>query len=104
MAMMNCTYKAILCAARNYYKNQTKELHKIDKVVAPIAGFLSGLWLYFDNKWRANLFTILLISKAYDPVVNLTSKANYIKPFVEKQPFDKNHLLAFIWLLSSVLG
>lgn len=104
MGLMNCTYKAILCGVRNYYKNSSKDLLRCDKVVAPIAGFCAGLWLNLDNKWRRNLFTILLISKAYDPVVNLTSQASQLKPIIEKQPFNKSHLIAFIWLLSSVLG
>ena len=105
MGLMNCTYRAILCGFRNYYKNKSiEDLAKCDKIVAPIAGFCSGLWLYFDNKWRRNLFTILLISKAYDPMVNLISKAPLVEPIIEKQPFNKNHLLALVWLFASVLG
>ena len=48
----------------------------------------------------------LLISKAYDPIVNLVANASQIKPMIEKQaPFlKKSHLLAFVWFLSSVLA
>jgi hypothetical protein len=48
--LLNATYKAILCLVRRLYPlNQTE---KANKVAAPIAGFIAGMTLVFENKFR----------------------------------------------------
>lgn len=84
MAMINATYRAILCAFRTYCEKHGKDLKTSDQLVAPLAGFCAGLWLIFDSKWRRNIWCVLLISKAYDPVVNLISEQKSIKSVLSK--------------------
>ena len=84
MAMINSSYRAILCAFRTYCEKNGKDLKTCDHMVAPLAGFCAGLWLIFDDKWRRNLFMFLLLSKAYDPVVNTLSKQKSIKSVLSR--------------------
>ena len=65
-ALINATYKVILCHFRRLL---AKRKDICDKVAAPIAGFSSALWLYFDDDWRKNLYAILMTSKATDALV-----------------------------------
>ena len=65
--MINATYKVILCILRRVLEKR-KDI--CDKVAAPIAGFSSALWLYFDDDWRKNLYAILMTSKATDALVS----------------------------------
>ena len=65
-ALINATYKFILCVFRRLL---AKRKDICDKVAAPIAGFSSALWLYFDDDWRKNLYAILMTSKATDALV-----------------------------------
>ena len=65
-ALINATYKIILCVFRRVL---AKHQEICDKVAAPIAGFSSALWLYFDDDWRKNLYAILMTSKATDALV-----------------------------------
>ena len=44
LALMNATYKMMLCILRRYYNNDRKS--------APIAGFIAGLWSILDVKKR----------------------------------------------------
>ena len=64
-SLINCTFKAILCILRRYLKS--------DKLSAPIAGFIAGLWLFFESKWRRGLYMVLLMSKAIDAILNFTT-------------------------------
>lgn len=40
LALMNSSYKLVLCFLRRFIKS--------DKIIAPIAGFLAGLWSILD--------------------------------------------------------
>jgi len=44
IALINFTYRIVLCFQRHFSGNRNP-----DKFAAPIAGFISGLWLGFDN-------------------------------------------------------
>lgn len=48
--LLNATYKAVLCLVRRIYPAHMTE--RANKVAAPIAGFLAGLTLVFENKFR----------------------------------------------------
>ena len=52
------------------YKRNKNVNNDIDKSFAPIAGFFAGLWIIYDVKWRRNLYAILLLSKAFDAIIN----------------------------------
>jgi hypothetical protein len=52
------------------YKNNKNVNYEIDKSFAPIAGFCAGIWIIYDIKWRRNIYTILLLSKAFDAIIN----------------------------------
>ena len=57
-AFMNSSYKLVLCFLRRILKN--------DKLVAPIAGFLAGIFSILDAKKRRQLGAVLLLSRAFD--------------------------------------
>jgi hypothetical protein len=45
--LMNAVYKAVLCLVRRMYKSNDTE--RANRHAAPIAGFLAGLTLLFEN-------------------------------------------------------
>jgi hypothetical protein len=73
-ALMNATYKFVLCIFRRL---MAKRADICDKVAAPVAGFTSALWLYFDDDWRKNLYAILMVSKATDSLVNAAQNCEF---------------------------
>ena len=97
-ALINATYKIILCSFRRVLAKH----HKIcDKVAAPIAGFSSALWLYFDDDWRKNLYAILMTSKATDALVSAAQNSEVGKEhFENNETFTRNQL----YFVSFVLG
>lgn len=73
-ALINATYKIVLCFFRRLL---AKRADICDRVGAPIAGFTSALWLYFDDDWRQNLYAILMTSKATDAIVCYTQNTEF---------------------------
>ena len=63
LAMMNATYKMVLCFLRRYLKD--------DKLSAPIAGILAGLWIGLENKNRRAFMAVLLMSRMFDAQTRL---------------------------------
>ena len=63
MALMNSSYKFILCLLRRYNIS--------DKIAAPIAGFIAGLSIKIDVKHRRIFIMMLLMSRVLDTMVNL---------------------------------
>lgn len=73
ITLVNATYKAILCFIRNYFKNANA-----DRWAAPLAGFLSGLWLNYDPvKSRVNFLMIIIWSKSIDCLFNMLLRKYY---------------------------
>ncbi len=67
--LLNATYKAVLCLVRRCYRaDQTK---RANQVAAPIAGFLAGMNLVFENKFRKEYLTIIALSRLVDTGLNL---------------------------------
>ena len=63
MAMINATYKVVLCFLRRYLKD--------DRLSAPIAGVLAGLWIGLENKNRRALMAVLFMSRMFDTQTRL---------------------------------
>ena len=49
-----------------------------DKINAPVAGFISGLSVGFESKSRKALFTILVVSRCIDSILNFLQEEGYI--------------------------
>lgn len=64
LACMNSSYKFILCFLRRFIKN--------DKVIAPIAGFIAGLFSILDQQKRRQFLTCILLSRFCDSVVKIS--------------------------------
>ena len=58
LALMNTSYKFLLCFLRRYIKS--------DKIIAPIAGFIAGLFSILDVQKRRQFLTCLLLSRFCD--------------------------------------
>ena len=63
-AMMNTTYKLVLCLMRRLFKS--------DKVSAPIAGFMAGLWSAIEAKKRMQLLQLFLIARTCDSAAKMS--------------------------------
>lgn len=67
--LLNATYKAVLCLVRRCYPaNQNK---RANQVAAPIAGFLAGMTLIFENQFRKQFLMIIALSRFVDSGLNL---------------------------------
>jgi hypothetical protein len=66
-----------------------------DRINAPIAGFISALSVSFESNSRKSLFTILVLSRCVDSLLNLLEEEGYI---------SKNRNLRFflIWFFAHV--
>lgn len=73
VALMNAVYKFFLCALRRVLK--------CDKKAAPIAGFIAGLCLGFDQKSRRQFLTVLILSRFTETSINMAIERG--------MPFDK---------------
>ena len=62
-ALMNTTYKLLLCFLRRYINS--------DKIIAPIAGFIAGLFSILDVQKRRQFLTSLLLSRFFDTVAKM---------------------------------
>jgi hypothetical protein len=92
-ALINATYKLILCLFRRLL---AKKADICDKVAAPLAGFTSALWLYFDDDWRKNLYAILMVSKATDSLVNSAQNTDFGREHFEQNEHISRNSLYFI--------
>ena len=72
LALVNSTYKFVLCALRRIFKDN-------DKISAPIAGFIAGLFSLIEAKSRRQFITVLMLSRALDSHARLMIDKNYIK-------------------------
>ena len=67
-ALINFTYKYLLCKLRKVFKNYPKP----DKLAAPIAGFVAGLWFGLDmSKGRKHFIVCFLVSRLADMLLNI---------------------------------
>ena len=84
---MNSVYKFLLCYLRRYIKS--------DKIIAPLAGFIAGLFSLIDVQKRRQFLTCLLLSRFCD---------TFVKMGVEKQflPEVKNFEV-HIWFLCAIM-
>ena len=100
MSLINITYKIILCTLRKHTKWP-------DSKIAPISGFISGLWLYLDgNKTRRNWLTVLLVSRAIETIINKIMRPKCLKnhnvtnkEFILNQSESKK-----LWILTLFFG
>ena len=65
-ALINGTYKLLLCLLRRHLAASSNP----DRLAAPIAGFVSGLWLFLDRARRRQLIIVLAMSRAVEILVN----------------------------------
>jgi len=70
LALMNATYKMVLCILRRYFES--------DKKSAPIAGFIAGLWSILDVKKRRQFLTCLLLSRFCDTGIKMSVEREYV--------------------------
>ena len=87
MALMNSSYKLILCFLRRFIKN--------DKVIAPIAGFIAGLFSILDQQKRRQFLTCIILSRFCDSAAKI-SVDRKLTPVV---PFFEVH----IWFLCAIV-
>lgn len=67
-ALINFTYKYLLCKLRTIFSH----LPNPDRVAAPIAGFVAGLWFGLDSsKGRKHFIVCFLISRLADMLLNI---------------------------------
>lgn len=71
MAIMNASYKLLLCFLRRYLKS--------DKLAAPIAGFIAGLASAIDAKSRRQFATILMLSRLSDTLLSMAETRGYAR-------------------------
>lgn len=67
--LLNATYKAVLCLVRRLYPANMTE--RANQVAAPIAGFVAGMTLVFENQFRKQYLTIIALSRFVDTGLNL---------------------------------
>ena len=87
MAMMNFTYKFVLCVMRRFKIS--------DKINAPVAGFIAGLMSYIDAPKRRQFLTCILLSRFFDTTV-LMARDREIVPEFKNFP-------VFIWILCAIM-
>ena len=85
--MFSSGYKVILCLMRKYVTLD-------DRVNAPIAGFISALSVAFETNSRKSLFTILVVSRCIDSVLNYLESEGYLST-------NKNLRYFWLWCISS---
>jgi len=67
--LLNAVYKAVLCLVRRIYPaHMTK---RANQVAAPIAGFIAGMTLILENKFRKQYLAIIALSRFVDTGLNL---------------------------------
>ena len=69
LAVMNASYKLVLCVLRRYLKS--------DKYAAPIAGFVAGLASVIDVKSRREFATIIILSRFFDTLFSMAEKRGF---------------------------
>jgi hypothetical protein len=74
--LINFTYKAILCLYRRMDKTSDA-----DKIGAPLAGFISSLWLLLDPAdSRRKLLSAFIFSRLVDILLNIKYQNSYHSP------------------------
>jgi hypothetical protein len=71
LAVMNASYKLVLCFMRRYLKS--------DKLAAPIAGFVAGLFSGLDVQARRQFATVLLLSRLSDTLYSMAEVRGYAR-------------------------
>jgi|TARA_B110000285_G_C14995661_1_gene548693 hypothetical protein len=87
LAVMNASYKLVLCVLRRYLKS--------DKYAAPIAGFVAGLASAIDVKSRRQFATIIILSRFFDTLYSMAEKRGY----ATRVKYGE----VFIWLMCNML-
>ena len=62
-SVFSSAYKVVLCIMRKFVSLD-------DRINAPIAGFVSALSVAFESNSRKSLFTILVLSRCIDSLLN----------------------------------
>lgn len=87
LAVMNASYKLVLCVLRRYLKS--------DKYAAPIAGFVAGLASAIDVKARREFATIIILSRFFDTLFSMAEK----RGFVSRIKYGE----VFVWLICNMM-
>ena len=74
LALINSAYKGILCFLRRILPRIVGE-NSVDKIAAPVAGFMAGLLISFDSKGRRTFLAIQILSRLADVIQSLFIKA-----------------------------
>ena len=85
--MFSSAYKIVLCLMRKFVSLD-------DKINAPVAGFISALSVAFESNSRKSLFTILVLSRCIDSLINQMQDEGYISP-------NRNLRYFMLWCISS---
>ena len=73
VALMNATYKAVLCIVRHLVKE------KPDRIGAALGGILAGLWIsLIESKGQRNFIACLVISRLVDTLMNRVIQNSYL--------------------------
>jgi hypothetical protein len=75
--LINAVFKAVLCLIRRLYP--ADQTVRANQVAAPIAGFLAGLTLVFENKFRKQYLMIIALSRCIDSGMNLIAMPKQIE-------------------------
>jgi len=69
--MFSSAYKVVLCLMRRFVSHD-------DRVNAPVAGFVSALSVSFETNSRKSLFTILVLSRCIDSLLNYMQDVDFL--------------------------
>lgn len=101
--LLNAVYKAVLCLVRRCYPaSQTK---RANQVAAPIAGFLAGLTLILENKFRKQYLMIIALSRCIDTALNLTFNPGHKPPTTQderQKPIDNTKRDFVLWIFANM--
>ena len=67
--LLNAVYKAVLCLVRRMYPAYMTK--RANQVAAPIAGFIAGMTLILENKFRKQYLAIIALSRFVDTGLNM---------------------------------
>lgn len=86
-ALVNATYKALLCALRRLIKD--------DRVNTLVASVMAALWISMEPKNRRILLTVLLLSRSIDISTRMAVNHQVV--------YEYKHFNVFAWLMISLV-
>ena len=86
-AVFSSAYKIVLCLMRKFVSQN-------DRINAPVAGFVSALSVALESNTRKSLFTILVLSRCIDSLLNYLQEEGYLSK-------NRNLRYFLLWCISS---